>query len=154
MNVFLCKGLEDICPECGNLVFYRKNSTQGCFCSKSGCNYGYATTYIPEIHKDLTLYKIFILSLGDNWKRNIVFLSLKFEINIQEAREFKTPGKLLLTADAVEIFHIRQQLKSRGIEIEIIPKYIYEVWDNNPQGEFSGYTVEGRKLKYLLEESL
>jgi hypothetical protein len=119
-------------------------------------NLGYSSFYfqdrsIPEIEINSTPYKIFVLSLGENWKQNIVFLSLKFDLNIKEARQFKTSGKLLLTADAVRIFHVRQQLIDRGIEI--IPKYPYEVWDNNPQGEFPMCTVEARKLKSLLEES-
>lgn len=150
MNVF-SEGLEDCCPECANVVFYRKNHVQGYFCTKSECHYGFATSYIPEIRRDSTQYKIFILSLGKNWKQSIVFLSLKFNININETRKFKIPGKLLLSADAVKIFHVKQQLRERNIQIEIVPEYPYEVWDNNPQGEFPLSTAEAKELKFLLE---
>ena len=44
-QINLDKVLEDCCPECGNVVFERKNHTQGCYCTKSECHYGYATTY-------------------------------------------------------------------------------------------------------------
>ena len=123
---------EDICPKCGgNLVFFRQNSTQGYYCSKSDCQYSCVTTYLPEIVKDTTIYEVYITSLGTNWKQNIVFLALNFNLNIQEARKFKIPGQLLLKADAVKVFEIRQRLRDRKINIVIKPKYKYDMWDIN-----------------------
>ena len=135
MNLSVPQGLENNCPECGNVVFYRRDSTQGCYCIKSNCEYGFATTYIPEIETDLTVYEIYIISLGTNQKQNIVFLALHFNLNINEAVKFKIPGKLLLKANAVKVFKVRQTLRERAIEILIKPEYKYDVWDTNPQGE-------------------
>ena len=136
----LPQGLEPDCPECGNLVFFRRGSSQGCYCLKSDCEYGFATTYIPEIETDPTIYEVYITSLGTDYQQNIVFLALNFNLNINEARKFKIPGQLLLKADAVKVFEVRQKLCDRAIEIAIEPKYKYEVWDANPQGEFADKT--------------
>lgn len=151
MNNLKFKELENDCPECGNLVFFRKNFSQGYYCLKSECNYGYATTYIPEILKDCTVYEVYISSLGDNWKQAIVFLALKFNLNLKEARKFKTLKKLLFTGNAAEVFKIRSKLQEKGIKIKILPTYKYDVWDNLPQGEFSIDQFEAKELKYLLE---
>lgn len=145
------KGLENNCPECGNLVYFRKNLSQGYYCLKSECDYGYATTYIPEISRDRTIYQVYISSLGDNWKQALVFLVLKFNLGIQEALKFKQPGQLLLTGDAVKVFDMRERLASKNIKIAISPTYRYDVWDINPQGEFLINTSEAKELKFLLE---
>ena len=132
MNLSPPQGLEDNCPECGNLVFFRHGSSQGCYCLKPNCKYGFATTYIPEIMADETIYKVYVTSLGTSWKQNIVFLALNFNLNINEARKFKIPGQLLLKANAVKVFEVRQKLRDREIEIAIEPKYKYDTWNTNP----------------------
>ena len=140
MNLSLPQGLEDNCPECGNLVFFRRGSSQGCYCLKSGCRYGFATTYIPEIETDPTVYEVYVTSLGTNWQQNIVFLALNFNLSINEARQFKIPGQLLLKANAVKVFEVRQKLSDREIDLAIEPNYKYDTWDSNPEDEFTNKT--------------
>ena len=130
--------VDNICPECGDiLVFYRRGSSQGCNCRNPRCEYGFATTYIPDIQLDETVYSLYITSLGDNWKQAIVFISLQFNLGINTARQFKEPGKLLCSGSAVEVFRLREKLKQKGISVAIAPEYRYDVWDDKPQGEFT-----------------
>lgn len=125
------------CPECGNrLIFYRQDSTQGYNCLNPKCEYGFATTYIPEIELDETVYSLYITSLGDNWKQAIVFLSLRFNLGINAARKFKDFQELLLSGNAAEIFRVREELNRKGISVAIEPEYKYDVWDDKTQGEF------------------
>ena len=140
MNLSLPQGLEPDCPECGNLIFFGRGSSQGCYCIKPDCEYGFATTYIPEIETDPTIYEVYITSLGTNWKQNIVFIALNFNLNINEARKFKVPRQLLLKANAAKVFEVRQKLQERKIEIAIEPKYKYDVYDTNPQSKFTDQT--------------
>ena len=128
---------DNICPECGNrLVFYRRGSTQGCYCRNTKCEYGFATTYIPEIQEDETVYSLYITSLGNDWKQAIVFLSLQFNLDLNTARKFKDSRKLFLLGSAANIFKVREKLNTKGISVKIEPDYKYDVWDDKPQGEF------------------
>lgn len=78
-------------------------------------------------------------------------MTLNFNLNIEEARKYKNPGRLLLSGNAVKIFQVREKLKTKQISIAITPEYKYDVWDANPQGEFSNSTPEAKTLQSLLE---
>ena len=130
--------VDNICPECGDrLIFYRRGSSQGCNCRNPRCEYGFTTTYIPDIQLDETVYHLYITSLGDNWKQALVFLSRQFNLGINAARKFKIPGQLLISTDAAEIFKVRKMLSEKGISVAIAPEYKYDVWDDKPQGNLS-----------------
>ena len=116
-KVELIPKMEDantICPECGNhLIFYRQDSSKGCYCRNAKCEYGFVTSYFPEIVLDKTIYSLYITSLGNNPKQAIVFISLQFNLNINTARKFKGSGKLLFSGSAAEIFKVREKTKSK-----------------------------------------
>ena len=123
----------NVCPECSDrLIFYRQDSTQSCNCLNPKCEYGFATTYIPEIELDETVYSLYITSLGDDWKQAMVFLSLRFNLGINAARKFKDSRELLLSGSAAEIFKVREELNRKGISVAIEPEYQYNVWDDKP----------------------
>ena len=41
-------------------------------------------------------------------------------------------------------------IEEKQISIAIIPDYRYDLWDTNPQGEFSTVMTEGKRLRSLL----
>jgi hypothetical protein len=88
-------------------------------------------SYVPEIVKDETIYKVYIASLGEKWNKSLAYISIKFGIEIKEVIKFKKNStKLLFSGNAVEVFALKNELSDRDIEVKIEPEFKYDIFDD------------------------
>jgi hypothetical protein len=134
---YLTKGLFADCPGCGNAYFYREASSQGYGCDAQGCSWGVATTYLPAILHDQTLYTVSIESLPDDSLRTIARLAIRLGIPSVDVRQ--RVGSLPMRVAEVragEALRLRQDLEAEGFGVGIAPPFPYNVFDTKPQGKF------------------
>jgi hypothetical protein len=41
-------------------------------------------SYVPEIVKDETIYKVYIASLGEKWNKSLAYISIKFASKLKK----------------------------------------------------------------------
>ena len=137
------------CPGCGNAYNFRQGGSQGCACKIDECEFGYATTYIPEIILDSTIYKVFVEDWGIDWKRALVKIALKLNISVGELRKSKNNREYCLVQGYAQyIFHFRSELNPLGLILRIEPEFPYDIFDINLESEWS---LSNEEIKYFKE---
>lgn len=113
------------CKNCGADTEFRvEGSTEGFFCTK--CDWALVTTHIPEIAKDSTHYKMYLLSADPNNKDQIKLLSQVANINYLQARKMaREDMPLIIEGEAVVIDKARDALNQVSIEYDIKPSFPY-----------------------------
>lgn len=114
------------CQDCAaNLEHRIKGSTQGLFCEQCD-KWVIVTTYIPEIRRDETRYKMYLLSADSNNKQHIIALAKATNINFLQARKMIQRNKsLILEDEAVAINKVRKILHDLSIKYDIQPLFPY-----------------------------
>lgn len=131
------KGLFPNCPGCGNAYSFRHGASQGYACHVQRCPWGIATTYIPEILKDRTVYTLSIDALPDESLRSIARLALRLGLSSAEVRQrCRSLPIPVARASASKVFSLRQELETEGYRVSIVPPFPYDVFDPNPEGKF------------------
>jgi hypothetical protein len=133
----MAKGPFPECPGCGNAYRFRLGSSEGYGCDVVSCSWGVATTYLPEICRDPTVYSLSIDALPDTSLRSVARLALRLGIKSSEAREqIRNLPIPFASGSASEVFALRQKLETEGYGVSIQPIFPYDVFDPNPQGKF------------------
>ena len=114
------------CQYCGNNLKHRiQDSTQGLFCERCD-EWILVTTYIPEIRRDETRYKIYLHSADSKNKQHIKALAKAANINFLQARKMIQEDKpLILEEEAVAVDRTRKIFDDLSIEYDIKPLFPY-----------------------------
>ena len=114
------------CQDCGaNLEHRIKGSTQGLFCERCD-EWVIVNTYIPEIRRDETRYKIYLHSADSKNKQHIKALAKAANINFLQARKMIQEDKPLILEDkAVVVDKARKIFNDLSIQYDIKPLFPY-----------------------------
>ncbi|BAY85580.1 hypothetical protein NIES267_50800 [Calothrix parasitica NIES-267] len=84
------------CQDCAaNLVHRIQGSNQGLLCNQCG-EWVLVTTYIPEIRRDETRYKMYLRFADSKNKQHIIALAKAANINFLQARKMIQEDKPLI----------------------------------------------------------
>jgi hypothetical protein len=144
----------DGCPHCGNLYVFFTGGLIGVRCRVEGCQAGYVTSNVPEIHSDQVDYTCFVESLPEDWKRAVAWLANRFQIPVREVRRYRDdPSRPLVTRKAPELLRLLAEMEAHGIRIRIEPEFRWTVDDIVPEcGERSLNDAELRTMSEIIRE--
>lgn len=111
------------CPDCGSITEeINEGLTVGAKCTK--CGWSVATTYIPPIMQDQTLYTVNIQN-GDHKNENHIKIISKIAgVNFLQARTLLQKEKsIIFKGKALEIKKIKLILEKLNIVTDIEPKF-------------------------------
>ena len=112
------------CEECrANLEHRIQGSTQGLFCHQ--CNeWVIVTTYIPEIVRDRTQYRMYLCCADSNNKEHIKALAKLANINFLQAKKMIQEDRALIFEDnAFAINRVRKVFNYLLIKYDIEPLF-------------------------------
>jgi len=114
-----------VCEKCGAQAELRQQgSTQGIYCTK--CDWAVVTTFIPEIKKDMTDYKIRISSGDAHNEQHVKAVAMISGVNFLAARKLlQEPEAVVFEGRAVKVIVVRDALEKAGITCRIIPEFRY-----------------------------
>lgn len=115
-----------LCPECGSITEkFNEGLTTGIKCTE--CSWSVATTYIPPIEKDHTLYELKIQN-GDHKNKNQIKIISKISgVNFLEARNLlKQENPTIFKGNAIEIKKIKSILEKENITTNIQPNFTWQ----------------------------
>lgn len=114
------------CQNCGaNLEHRIQGSSQGLFCNQCG-KWVLVTTYIPEIRRDKTKYKMYLCFADSKNKQHITALAKVANINFLEARKMTQEDKpLVLVDEAIAVDKARKIFNDLSIQYDIKPLFPY-----------------------------
>ncbi|MEM7712689.1 MAG: hypothetical protein AAF349_03785 [Cyanobacteria bacterium P01_A01_bin.68] len=114
------------CQYCGNNLKHRiQDSTQGLFCNQCD-KWILVTTYIPEIRRDETRYKMYLRFANSKNKQHIIALAKVANINFLQARKLIQQDKpLILEDEAVVVDKARTIFNDLSIQYHIKPLFPY-----------------------------
>ena len=116
-----------ICKKCGGeMVPTVEDSVQGLKCSQCG-EWDYATTYLPEIYSDKTIYSVFLRPGNHATLQTIKHVASVANCNFIKAKELLcTTDQKILEGTAQTILEAVGKLKSAGIRYVISPDFKYD----------------------------
>lgn len=113
-----------VCPSCGHeLVSRTELRVSGLFCSH--CEWAVVTTYIPEILKDCTKYKIWVESADFENVSQLRVVAKLCGINLLAARDLLKSQERFLVAEgfAQEVLTSQADLLTAKVRISIEPPF-------------------------------
>ena len=119
---------KNICKKCcGKMIFTIEGSIQGQKCSRCG-EWGYMTTYIPEIQNDKTIYSIFLQEENPVTLEIIKTVAMISNLNFVNTKELlsETYPKIF-EGSAVDTLTAAKVLKGNRIKYRIYPDFKYDI---------------------------
>ena len=115
-----------LCENCHAEMNYRiDGSIQGLWCPT--CGWNIITTYIDDIHRDMTEYSICIKSIGSIDIDKIRVVSKIAGVNYIAAKQILEKGDIcILKANAEDILKSIAKLKNVNIPFEVTPEFNYQ----------------------------
>ena len=116
------------CENCGTVMVHAiQDSIQGLRCPKCG-NWGFITTYIPEIKEDQTIYEIHLISGKDSTieKGQLKVISKICNCNYLEAeKKLSSEDICIAKVSAEEAYEIIKSMKDSGLSYTVAPDFKY-----------------------------
>lgn len=114
-----------VCEKCkGELNWRIEGATQGLWCPK--CGWNVVTTYIDEIHADMTEYRLYIRNVQEIDKEKIKFVAKTANVNFIIAKQMLQKREVcILKARAPEIKAAISKLQELNIDFNVSPMFKY-----------------------------
>lgn len=114
-----------LCEKCKtNMIRVCENSVQGWSCPV--CGWGMLTTYIDEMHQDMTEYSIYTKRVANIDKDKIKVISQIAGVNYIVAKKMLEKEDIcILKAKAIDIKKAISELENVNIPFEITPEFSY-----------------------------
>ena len=119
---------KNICEKCGGEMFPAiEGSVQGLKCSRCG-EWGYMTTYIPEIQNDKTIYSILLQNGNPVTLETIKSVASISGYNYLEAKALLVgTNEKVFEGFAEDTLKAAKNLKDNGIKYNIYPDFKYDI---------------------------